>query len=351
MADKIKKVSMTNTKKELLEAYDDLVSKIKEQQELQLNPQKIAEEKSQTEIVQKVDGVNLDSVVKTINELKSGISSSLNNIEVKLEKEVKKYEDIQKAIEVKENEIKEIFEIEKSAYTLAALIESQNQKKIEFEEEMDHKKSTTLKEIDNLRVEWEKEKKEHENSIKERDEKEKKEAARQKEEFDYNFKREKQIAHDKLNDELKKQENEFNKLMESKKEELNKRESIVTEKETRLNELEEKVQKFNAQLDEAITKAVSENTKKLQAEFKNKEDFITKEFEGKINVFTTKIESYEKTIGEQNKKITELTTKLDEAYSKVQDVAVKTIESASNTKAFSELQKALSEKYSNKNKE
>lgn len=351
MTEKIKKIAMTNTKKEMLDAYNELVQQIKEQQELQLNPQKIAEEKTKKDVVQKVQGINLESISIGVNNLKSEINSKLNTLERDLENEVKKYENIQKAITVKENELKEVFEIEKSAHTLAALIESQNQKKIEFEEEMEQKKSTILKEIEVLRAEWEKEKENHEKAVKERDEKERKEIMRLKEEFDYNFKREKQIAYDKLDDELMKKEKEFNQKIEDKTEELNKREAIINEKETRLNELEQKVAQFQNELNNAVAKAIEDNTKKLQAEFKSKEDYFIKEFEGERNVLTTKIESYEKTIKEQEKKITELSNKLDEAYTKIQDVAVKTIESASNSKAFGELQKALSEKYSAKNKE
>lgn len=351
MTEKIKKISMTNTKKEMLDAYNELVQKIKEQQELQLNPQKIAEEKTKKEVVQKVEGVNLNSIPGSINNLKSDINSTLNTLERNLEAEVKKYDDIRNAIEIKEKELHEVFEIEKSAHTLAALIESQNIKKIEFEEEMELKKTTTLKEIETLRAEWDREKQNHLAEIKERDEKEKKEAARLKEEFDYNFKREKQIAHDKLSDELKTKEKEFNQNIKEKTEELSKRESVINEKETSLNELEQRVAQFQNELNNAVAKAVEENTKKLQAEFKNKENYFIKEFEGERNVLTTKIESYEKTIKEQEKKITELSNKLDDAYTKVQDIAVKTIESAGNAKTLADLQKTFVDKFSNKAKE
>lgn len=351
MPEKIKKVSMSNTKKELLDAYNELVLSIKEEKEAQLNPQKIAEEKEKKETVKKVDGVNLDSINKSINNLKTDVNTSLNSLERNLENEIKKYEDIQKAIKVKETELQEVYEIEKNAHTLAALIESQNKKKVEFEEEMEQKRSTTLKEIETMRAEWEKEKKEHEAAVKERDEKQKKEEARKREEFEYNFKREKQFANDKLQDELNKKEKEFNQKLEAKQEELDKREAAVKGKEDRLSELENKVAQFQKEMDEEIAKAVDANTKKLQAEFKSREDYLVKEFEGEKNVLNTKLQSYEKTIAEQEKKINELSKKLDEAYSKVQDVAVRTIESASNTKAYSELQKAFSEKYSQKPKE
>ncbi|MCF8420622.1 MAG: hypothetical protein K9G63_17235 [Melioribacteraceae bacterium] len=351
MTNKIKKLSMTNTKKELLEAYNEIVKSVKEQEELQLNPQKIAEEKTKKEVVKKVEGINLNSIPGSINNLKSDINSTLNNLERNLEAEVKKYDDIRIAIQIKEKELHEVFEIEKSAHTLAALIESQNIKKIEFEEEMELKKTTTLKEIETLRAEWEREKQNHEAAIKERDEKEKREAVRLKEEFDYNFKREKQIAHDKLDDELKRKEKEFNELVENKTQELNKREAEISEKEKHYETLQKKLDQLQKELDTAAAKAVDETTKKLSADYKNKYEFLSKEFEGEKNVLVTKIEAYEKLINEQENKISELGKKLDQAYSKVQDIAVKTIESAGNAKTLADLQKTLADKFSPKVKE
>ncbi len=346
-----KQVLYTSPKNELWKAYKALEKQLAEKEELQLKPQKIVEEKAKKEIIQKVDGLSVDSVSKAIMSLKSESTMLLGKLQENLEREIKKYEDIQSAINVKENELKDIFEIEKSAHALAALIEAQNQKKNEFEQDMDYRKSTTLREIENLRAEWEKEKKEHEILIKERDEKEKKDAARQKEEYEYNFKRDKQITQDKLADELNKKEKEFNVKLESKIEELNKRESVIKEQEDHANQLKNKVEQFQQELDETVAQAVDETSKRLIVENKSKQEFLVKEFEGQKNVLTTKIESYEKTISEQEKRINELSKKLDEAYAKVQDVAVKAIESSSSSKMYNEFQKALSDKYTNKTKD
>ena len=57
----------------------------------------------------------------------------LTQIADKLEEEVNKFNATQKAIGLKEKELQELYEIEKSAMTLAALIETQNQKRQQFE--------------------------------------------------------------------------------------------------------------------------------------------------------------------------------------------------------------------------
>ena len=58
---------------------------------------------------------------------------------------------------------------ERSAVTLAALIESQNLKRVQFESEMAEKKEALNQEIETLRAEQDKEKNEYEAEIKERE--------------------------------------------------------------------------------------------------------------------------------------------------------------------------------------
>lgn len=54
----------------------------------------------------------------------------------RLEEEVNKFKSITKAIEIKEKDLQELYGIEKSVSTLAGLVETQNQKRREFESEM-----------------------------------------------------------------------------------------------------------------------------------------------------------------------------------------------------------------------
>jgi predicted RNase H-like nuclease (RuvC/YqgF family) len=60
-------------------------------------------------------------------------------------------------------------------------------------------------------------------------------------------------------------------------------------------------------------------------------------------VFTTRIESLEKTLKEQSGQIAQLSAQLEKAYQKVQDIAVKSVEGSSNLKSLSSLQQLVSE--------
>jgi hypothetical protein len=338
-----KKLSVSNTKQEMLEAYNTVLKQLETQREAELKPEKRLEEKKAKEVIQVAESLSSEGVAKEISNLKIETSKMLAQISDRLEEEVNKFRAIQSAISLKEKELQELYEIEKSAIALAALIESQNQKRESFESEMSEKKETLSQEIEALRAEREKEKNDYEAEIKERDIAEKKRRDREKEEYDYSFKREQKIAKDKFEDEKAKSEKEIQVKRVQMENELKEREKAIADHEGELNELRKKVTAFPKEMEMAIAKAIKETTEKLTLEAKNREELQKREFVGEKNVLTTRIESLEKIAKEQNEQIAKLSQQLEKAYQQVQEIAVKTIEGSSTVKSFANLQQWISE--------
>jgi len=338
-----KALSMSNTKKEMLEAYSMVLKKLQEKREVELKPEKMIEEKEQREVVEVAETLSSEGVVQEIGNLKLEIGKNLTQLSDGLEEEVNKFKKIQKAIEVKEEELKELYEIERSAATLAALIEAQNQKREEFELEMSARKEELNQEIQITREEWQKEKKQYEAEIKERDAAEAKKREREKEEYSYAFNREQQIAKDMFEDEKVKTEKDIRLKKEQMEKELSERERVIAEKEEELSELQRKITAFPGETEVAVNKAVKETAERLTLEAKTREELMRKEFDGERNVLTTRIESLERTVKEQSGQVSHLTEQLEKAYQKVQDIAVKSVEGSSNLKSLSNLQQLLSE--------
>ena len=338
-----KKLSLSNTKQEMLEAYQVALKQLEVQREAEVKPEKKLEEKKAKEVIQVAESLSSEGVAKEISNLKIETSKTLAQISDRLEEEVNKFRAVQNAIALKEKELQELYEIERSAVTLAALIESQNQKRQAFESEMAEKKEALSQEIEALRAEREKEKKDYEAEIKERDIAEKKRRDREKEEYEYSFEREQKLAKDKFEDEKAKLEKEIQIKKEQMQSELKEREKVVAQKEEELNELRRKASAFPKELETAVAKAVKETTDRLNGEAKNREDLVKKEFIGERNVLTTRIESLEKSVKEQNEQIAKLSQQLEKAYQQVQEIAVKTIEGSSTIKSFANLQQWVSE--------
>jgi len=338
-----KKLTLSNTKQEMLEAYQAVLKQMEVQREAELKPEKRLEEKKAKEVIQVAESLSSEGVAKEISNLKIETSKTLAQISDRLEEEVNKFRAIQSAIALKERELQELYEIEKSAVTLAALIESQSQKRESFESEMAEKKEALSQEIEVLRAEREKEKNDYEAEIKERDIAEKKRRDREKEEYEYSFKREQKLAKDKFEDEKGKLEKEIQIKKEQMQSELREREKMIAEREEELNELRKKVSVFPKEIETAVSKAMKETTEKLTLEAKNREELMKKEFLGERNVFTTRIESLEKIVKEQNEQIAKLSQQLEKAYQQVQEIAVKTIEGSSTIKSFANLQQWINE--------
>ncbi len=338
-----KRLTLSNTKQEMLEAYSAILKQLEAQREAELKPEKKLEEKKAREVIQVAESLSSEGVAREINTLKIEAGKMLAQISDRLEEEIQKFKAVQNAIALKEKELQELYEIEKSAVTLAALIESQNQKRQAFEIEMAEKKEALSQEIEALRAQREQEKKDYEEEIKERDVAEKKRRERDKDDYEYSFKREQKLTKDKFEDEKSKLEKEIQVKKEQMESEIKEREKIIAEREEELSELRKKVAASPKEMEAAISKAIKETTERLNLEAKNREELVKKEFIGERNVLTTRIESLEKSVKEQNEQIAKLSQQLEKAYQQVQEIAVKTIEGSSTIKSFANLQQWISE--------
>ena len=137
----------------------------------------------------------------------------------KLARENQRYASVQKAIDIKQKELKELFDIETTLFSLAALLETQKLKKAEFEEEMTREKEMLREIIKETREQWEKEKQVYAQELKEQKDQEGKLRLREKEEYEYKTTRERALKEQELKDLLEKSEKEI----QSQKETFRKR--------------------------------------------------------------------------------------------------------------------------------
>jgi hypothetical protein len=339
----VKKLSMSNTKQEMLETYRLLLKQLQEKEPAELKPEKIAEEKKSREVVQVAESLNSEGVARQIGQLKIDIGRMLSQVSDRMEEEVNRFISVQQAVSAREKELQEIYEIERMALTFSALIEAQNSKRLEFEKEMALKKEILQREIDTTREEWEKEQESHDAAVKERDSAEKKRQTREKEEFDYAFTREQQVAKDRFEYERGRLEDELKTKRDQMEKELKTREAAIAESEGELEDLRKKAIQFPKELETAVARAVKEVSDRLVSEAKSREALLLKEFEGERNVLNTRIESLEEVLKEQSERTLRLSQQLEAAYQKVQDIAVKTVEGATSFKSVSNLQQLLGE--------
>ena len=336
-------ISMTNTKKEMLAAYEELQEQLERERVAQLKPADRVEEKKKEEAVAAADSLATQGIAKEIGGLKSEIGGMLVELSDKLDEELTKYRQVKQAVEAKNVELEEIYEIERSASSLAALIEAQRQKQAAFEEEMETEKAEFEEEMETKHDAWAREQEMHEALVKERNAADKKQREREQEEYAYRLQREQQVAQESYEYEKAKLEREIQFKREEMEKDLAKREKAVSESEAELNDLRAQGNAFPKQLEAAVNEAVQGTTERLTREASMKEELFKKEFTGEQNVLKSRIEALQQTTKEQAEQIANLSAQLQRSYGQVQDIAVKAIEGSAGMKTYGQPSPGMTE--------
>jgi hypothetical protein len=282
-------------------------------------------------------------VVRSIGELKSSVGKMLGELSDRLEEQVERYTQVQRAIAAKDQELKEIYEIQRSASTLTALIDSQDKQRAQAEQELAAAKEELDREVLQSREAWELEKKERELEIKERDAIEAKRREREKEEYRYTSARDQQQARDQFADEMAKSQREWDLRKEQVEQDLADRQRAAEKSEQELTALRQSVTNHPKELEAGIAKAVKETTARLQSESTSREQLLRQEFEGQKNVQSTRIAALEQQVKEQSERMAALLGQSEKAYTQVQEIAVRAIEGSGSTKQLAQLQQLLAE--------
>jgi len=336
-------ITMANTKKEMLAAYNALLKRLDEKREADMKPEEKIQEKLIEEAVQVADSLSMEGIGKEIGNLRSEIGTMLVQLSDKLEAAIEKYVQTTKAVQTRERQLAEIYEIEKSASSLTALIEAQRQKREESETEIAAEREALESEIESLREEWEREQELHAAVVKEREGAEKKQRDREAEEYKYKTEREKRILKEEFEYEKSKLERESRLQREEMEADLAVREKALGEREAELEQLRAEVEAFPQGLETGISKAVEEATERLTRERETSEELLRREADGEQRVLQSRIESLQQTVQEQGEQLATFARQLENSYGQVQDIAVKAIEGSSNVKSFMQLQSQTAE--------
>jgi chromosome segregation ATPase len=328
-------VSMTNTKKELLEAYEEAKEHFES-----LSKDLLDAEKARKRLEKKVAATTADAQaaqdpLKRLHDLRGTLSRELTELAERFETEIETYRKIQSAIETKNEELSTIYEVETAASDLAALIDAQRVKKEQFERDMQDQKGAFEAEMAELRTQWQREKADRDRRVKEQAEAIDKQRQREKEEYEYTFARDKAQHKNTLDDELQTLEkelivkrSEFENESQNRTAELDAREKAITGREKDMETLQKEVESFPKRNEATVQKAVADTMDRLTRDFKGDKALMEARFEGERNVLMGKIEALEKMVASQTAQISDLAKKNELAYEKVQDIANRAVKSA-----------------------
>ena len=328
-----KKLTTSNTKQEMLDTYNELLKQMEAKRDAEAPPEKKIADKAVRQVIEAADALSGDAIIHKIGGLKAEVGKMLTTLSDQLEQEVGRYEAVKRAIAEKEQELAEIYEIQKAASSLAALIEAQNRKKEEFEDDIASRKEMLLREIEETRTDWQKEKVRRAAEQKELDTIEATKRTREKEEYDYALQREQQAARDTfdkdkkgLEEEKARLEREISLRREQTEREFSEREQGIARQEQELLDLRTRVAAFPKELEASVVREVKAAIEKVQTEGKFRLDLVQKESEGERNVLQAQVASLENVVKDQAAQLAKLNEQVEKSYSQVQAIAVKAVE-------------------------
>jgi len=336
-------LSMRNTKQQLLEAYQQALQTLQEQEKHLLQPESMRKKKQTQATLKAVAHISSDAVIQQTTRLKQEVNKILLNLTDRLTTEIDRLDHLQLAIEIKEQELQEVYDIEHQAATLASLIEAHQQQKEALELDMARARDRLTTEMEALRAQWKKEKQEYEAKGRERRERDAKKRKRQEEEYEYSFAQEQQRAQAQFAAQKASLDQEMQTLREQTERDIVQKGLDLAQREEEFTTLQAQVKEFPQRLETAAAEAVQENTEGLERTTRHQIELQENEWSGERRVLQTRIQSLEKTIKRQREHITKLTKQQDTAYQTIQKLTVKAIEGAGKAGSFNDLEKLLKE--------
>lgn len=300
----MEKIKKTATKDAIYEAYEMTLAKVKELESGKVDPVKVVAEKKKADTI---------AVAKEVIEL------NILNPEI-----IEKYNKVEEAIKIKEAELKEVFEIEKEAYSLTALVNAQADQTASFEADMQERRVELNNSILDLRKRYDLDMASLRQQYADLKAELEKTRKREIEEYGYDIKRTRSIENDEWSDKKAAREKE-----------LADREDAISSRESHVDELGQAIVELEAELEKVpalVATAKQEGADAKERELKQVNAIALNsakreaEFEGKLKdaqiaSLTEKVEASEAA----NK---ELRAKLDDAYIKMNELATKTVQSS-----------------------
>jgi DNA repair exonuclease SbcCD ATPase subunit len=318
-------ITERSRKADILKAYEGLKMEL---EELKKGPEPV-ETTVRAETAHKVGGGEKAAVVpeeveagyapegliRGISSLKITIANALGDLESRLVEEAKRLESIRKEIREGKKMLKEVYDIELEAESLAELKRKQEDEKARFEKEMEE-----------ARARWEHEKKAREERLKEEEAEIRRKQQWEKDEYEYQLKVRKQRDTDTLEAELKKRQVAFEEDLRGKEKGILEREAAVKEREEELARLQKEVEQFPKTLETRVREAEKEAVRATEERFKMEKYKADREMARLKEISELTAKGLQEKIKEQSARLQNIEQDLKEAQAQTHQVATRAVE-------------------------
>lgn len=328
MAEERTPISMSNTKKEMLEAYQALLKEVESKSTEE--PKEEQKRLEQKKVVAASESLSLDGIEHFAREVTGTFEKAVTTLQSELKKGLEKLRMLNETIQIKEEWIKDLYAIESNADSLATLILAQRNLKATTQQELEETKTELEKEIEAIRTSWQKEKQLHEAALKQEAEERVLKRNREEEEYNYTTGVKRREEEDEFRQRLQSEEKELDKRKEEFEQEYSVRMKVLTDSEQELEELRALADSLEARIAEATHRATAETKEQLTREHRFEFDLAQKETEGQLKLKDQQIELLQQKIREMDTQLKEAGVKVTNSENTVRDIAFRAIESSAS---------------------
>jgi hypothetical protein len=273
----------------------------------------------EAEVINSVKGLNFDTVSRELAGVQVEVQKTLAELSAKLSGELERLVNVQKSIQLKQEELQELHQIEATAMTLDDLEAQIKQQRDAWGEEQAQWKRDFEEMKSDQRKAWK----------------------REEDDYQYQLKQ----KHTKQEDALQEMLAQKEKANREKQEQLDKQ---WGERETELKKREQELvdlRQFKEQAPDMVKKAVNAEvavaTNSVKKDYEHKSVISAKDAETDKRLAESQIQSLQQNIAKQQQQIDDLRAQLADAHQRVADISHKALDSASGRATTEALQRLM----------
>ncbi|MBR8773685.1 hypothetical protein IX306_000798 [Porphyromonas levii] len=326
MSEERVQISMSNTKKEMLDAYEALLKEVTAKNlEHPKEEQKRVEQKK---VVSKAEALSIEELEGFAQEVMGEFGKAVAVLQRQLKEGFDKLSILNDTIKIKEEWIEDLYAIQSNADSLSTLILAQKRRKEEVQQELDAERMKLEAEIANTREIWKREKDTHNESLKQEKADIALQRKREEEEYNYTTNQRRRAEEDEFRARLLAEEKSLEERKKAFEREYADREKILKEAEAELSQLRELSESLSGKIEEAETRAIAVTEERLNREHRFEFDLAKKETEGQLKLKDQQIELLQQKISEMELQLKEAGVKVANSEETVKDIAFRAIESS-----------------------
>lgn len=345
----VKKVSIRNTKTEIIEAYQSLETAYKDLQKKKIpknttTPPKADPQKVTTTAT---SPVAMTTVIQSLGQLSKQFNTALSQLSSNLLIEASQLTEVSTKVETENSHLETLYDLKITDQSLNDLLKQYTENSEQYQQTLQQQRETSEKAWTEKNQTWQAEIEATKQGLQEQEAAYHKHQQRNEQEYKYDLSLQRDTSGEEYNQQQQQLQQVVAEIEEKRQQAWKERETALAERERQFKDNQTKVESFPKNLEAAIKKAKDQGIGIARNQTKIKADLAAKEFAGEEQIYQLQIQGLETQVAEQTAQLNKLSKQLEATQKQAQELAVKAIEGASSQTSFHALKEIALEQAKN----